>query len=863
MSMQAMAEERSFAVERQAPPYADGRAKPLAERRAKALDEAIAYATDLIPPLWPLADFVAVNPFIGLIDRKFLDARAELRRVRTCETLPSNAWLAEELRSGRISQRDVEAALRRCKRDYPQSLRGWTVEKADCLVRNNSDRSVEADRDRLELLSERVDPSDRSDIARLIQDAVSRFCAAHFDEGQALWPSPWKGVPLYAAWRSAARFDRRMETMGVIGFRRFVERLPESPNDSIAASLRILNVPVEAWPSVLAATLFSLSGWASFLKRVEADKPGEENLLGLLALRLAYEAALAERHPVAAEAWAKETTRSHWLRSQERHGERVLARYVVQTAAECALQRRLLQQIVPTSHVGQAPRKRSLAQMVFCIDVRSETLRRHIEACSDEACSDEAVETFGFAGFFGIACRHLPIGESDGPAQCPALLKPAYAAVETATDERAERVCEERRRAVRLLQKVWKKFQTSALSCFSFVETTGIAYAGKLLGDSLRWTRPAPSPARDGVSGVGIELRLTRESRELTSIERTDLAENVLRNLGLVRNFARFVVFCGHGSEVTNNPYKAGLDCGACGGHAGEPNARVAASLLNDPQVRRELETRGIFIPDDVRFVAALHETVSDQLRFFACDLPEADRGDFERLRSIVGQASETTRAERSRRTSSGAPADALRRGKDWSEVRPEWGLAGNAAFIAARRCRTQGRSLGTTCFLHSYDYSLDREERTLELILSAPVVVASWINLQYYASTVDNFAFGSGDKTIQDVVGRIGVLSGNGGDLRTGLPWQSIHDGSELQHDPLRLFVLVEAPRGAIDRTLQKHPSVNDLFANGWASLGSLEGDEVYLRSPEGNWELRQDSIAATAASLYSAFRCSEESLA
>jgi uncharacterized protein YbcC (UPF0753/DUF2309 family) len=181
--------------------------------------------------------------------------------------------------------------------------------------------------------------------------------------------------------------------------------------------------------------------------------------------------------------------------------------------------------------------------------------------------------------------------------------------------------------------------------------------------------------------------------------------------------------------------------------------------------------------------------------------------------------------------------------------VRPEWGLAGNAAFIAARRCRTEGRSLGTRCFLHSYDYSNDRDERTLELILSAPVVVASWINLQYYASTVDNRAFGSGDKTIHDVIGRIGVLSGNGGDLRTGLPWQSIHDGTQLQHEPLRLFVLVEAPLAAIDRTLQKHPSVNDLFANGWSYLGALEGDAVYLRTPEGEWELRQESESADEA--------------
>ena len=59
---------------------------------------------------------------------------------------------------------------------------------------------------------------------------------------------------------------------------------------------------------------------------------------------------------------------------------------------------------------------------------------------------------------------------------------------------------------------------------------------------------------------------------------------------------------------------------------------------------------------------------------------------------------------------------------------------------------------------------------------MTAPMIVAHWINMQYFASTVDNDHFGSGNKTIHNVVGRFGILSGNGGDLMTGLPWQSLH---------------------------------------------------------------------------------------
>jgi uncharacterized protein YbcC (UPF0753/DUF2309 family) len=98
---------------------------------------------------------------------------------------------------------------------------------------------------------------------------------------------------------------------------------------------------------------------------------------------------------------------------------------------------------------------------------------------------------------------------------------------------------------------------------------------------------------------------------------------------------------------------------------------------------------------------------------------------------------------------------------------------------VAAPRARTRGLDLSGRCFLHDYDWTRDAGFGVLELIMTAPMVVASWINLQYYGSSVDPAAFGSGDKTLHNVVGAtIGVLEGNGGDLRVGLPWQSVHDG-------------------------------------------------------------------------------------
>jgi uncharacterized protein YbcC (UPF0753/DUF2309 family) len=118
-------------------------------------------------------------------------------------------------------------------------------------------------------------------------------------------------------------------------------------------------------------------------------------------------------------------------------------------------------------------------------------------------------------------------------------------------------------------------------------------------------------------------------------------------------------------------------------------------------------------------------------------------------------------------------------------------------------------------------------------------VVVASWISLQYYGSSVAPEAFGGGNKLIHNVVGGIGVVQGNGGRLRPGLPWQAVHDGEALAHEPLRLTVMIEAPEQAIADILGRHDGVRALFDNGWLHLFSLAEGRVASRyRPGAGWE-------------------------
>jgi uncharacterized protein len=806
------------------------------------LNEILADIERIVAPVWPLNDYVAVNPYMGLSGQKFLDAQQTLSSVRDCTLLMPKDYFRSLIEQGRLSQTQIEIAFTQCRVEYPELYSNFDLSSLFDETDGNlsGSDSLEA---RFFTVAGAVDRELGSHWSSHIINDISRHCAAHFDQGQAIWSSPWRGLSLYQAWHAAAQIGWRMDLLGLKGFRSFVAKMPKAAKDAIPQLLEALEIPQACWQQFLLCELFSIAGWTSFVRyRVresEFNDERNEDLVGLIAIRLAYDVALKSVPGIPQELQLyparMEFAEDPGVRFSP--GRDVLVRYLLQVATEKSYQTELCQKLLSPSESG-VEKKRKTLQMVFCIDVRSEVMRRHLESVSDE------IETFGFAGFFGLALEYIPFSETSGAAQCPVLLKPGFRIRESLrqTDEQVSlKACSDRK-TIREWRKLWKSFQTSAVSCFSFVESLGLTYFAKLLTTSFRLARPVTGAETDGIPSnlvehLGPEIH-ANESAGISSDAQVDLAQGILRNLGLTNHFGRIVALCGHVCDVVNNPYKAGLDCGACGGHSGEPNARAAVSLLNSPHVRNGLGKRGIQIPDDTFFIASVHNTTTDEIRFFdPHDLPMTHAAEFAQVKAWLEKASLLCRIERNQRFGNSDPKDLIRRSRDWSEVRPEWGLAGNAAFIIAPRCRTNGLDLGGRTFLHSYDYHNDPDFKILELIMTAPMIVTNWINLQYYASTVDNRAFGSGNKLIHNVVGQFGVFEGNGGDIMTGLPWQSVHDGERFQHEPLRLLVVVEAPRIAVEQIVKKHANVHHLVTNGWLTLMALDNGGIYRFGSDSAW--------------------------
>ena len=302
-----------------------------------------------------------------------------------------------------------------------------------------------------------------------------------------------------------------------------------------------------------------------------------------------------------------------------------------------------------------------------------------------------------------------------GPAQ-PHPAPSGEALADAAATARAWR----HRRLDHHVRRAWKSFKMGAVSCFSFVGPVGLAYLPKLVTDGAR---PHPTgaatrdrgPPAEAWPPVDLAGQPRHARRGIAPADRVDLAEGALRGMSLVEGFAPIVLLAGHGSTTVNNPYGTGLDCGACGGHTGEVNARVAAAHPQRPRVRAGLARPRHRHPRRHVVRRRAHDTTTDDvvaLRPRPRSRPP-HRAELAELAGRLAEAGRRARAERAarlglarRQPTSTAPSRLA--ATDWAQVRPEWGLAGCRAFVAAPRRATRGLDLGGRAFLHSYDWQAD-----------------------------------------------------------------------------------------------------------------------------------------------------------
>jgi hypothetical protein len=512
----------------------------------------------------------------------------------------------------------------------------------------------------------------------------------------------------------------------------------------------------------------------------------------------------------------------------------ILKRQVLHEAYERTYRRQILDAVaarraLPGDAVAEPPR----AQFIFCIDEREESIRRAVEE------QHPGYITFGAAGFFGVAIDYLGLYDREPAAHCPVVVTPGHEVHEQPvyTDlgwHELRRRFRERwhgleRRALAASRTLsggaGMSFLLGPVSAVKTLAHVIAPRASTRMGDRmLSRLAPLPGTRLSALRPEGAAKAARRKPLGFLLEESIDRVFAMLTNIGLVSDFAPIVVVLGHGSTSLNNPHESAHDCGACGGRRGGANARLFADMANRPDVREGVRRKGIDIPSSTWFVGALHDTASDEVRYYDLELlPVSHAARFSEAFEVLERARRESALERCRRFDD-APLDlmpeaALRhvesRSANLAQPRPEYGHCTNAICIVGRRSLTRGLHLDRRAFLVSYDPAIDPSFGIVERILAAVGPVGAGISLEYYFSSVDNERFGCGTKLPHNVTGLFGVMNGHQSDLRTGLPLQMV----EI-HEPMRLLLIVDAAPEALLAVAGRQAEVAELVVNQWIQL-------------------------------------------
>jgi uncharacterized protein len=762
-----------------------------------------------------------------------------------------------------------------------------------------------------------------------VHEILIRFCASFLDQGTSNWQLPRRDEGFFRSFCSLYRQRGGPPDRWLRGLDKELARLVEEriqPLESILESLEILGVDESEWDSFLSATLLALRGWAGMLRQVEirGDRTVHPiprgSLVEFLAVRLILDRfALAQSarealdyegplsglrdeargrlisdwppsveqraflvfqivqlfgltpdalHRLTKEEWSSLLGEIEEFTGIERRRVFHLAyekRFTTQTLDAIALRAR--------SKVGRPASPRF--QVVCCIDEREESFRRNLEEIAPE------VETFGVAGFYGVAMYFRGAADAHFAPLCPVVIRPNHWVVEEENGEE-DKVQRMRTRTRRAFGTASHQFHLGSRSFAIGALLTGAVgvlasvplvarilfprLAGKIRRSFGRIVRTSPKTRlkleRTGPTtgpdqgGVGFSIE-----------EMIDVGERVLRDMGLTNGFARLIILIGHGSHSQNNPHNSAYNCGACGGLSGGPNARAMAQILSDPRVRQELAVRGLTIPEESVFIGGYHNTCDDSVLYHDLDrVPESHREEFESARRALEKTSQHNAHERCRRFMS-APLglsfeEALEhveaRSEDLAQTRPELGHATNAITVVGRREWTRGLFLDRRAFLTSYDPSQDDAESSiLTRVLQAVFPISAGISLEYYFSTVDNAGFGCGTKLPHNLSSLLGVMDGAASDLRTGLPSQMV----EI-HEPVRSLFLIETTPDAMTRIMDRDEGIGKLCRNGWVQLAVLDPDlreiSVFVEGEFRRYEPQSVAIprASSSADWYRGWR-------
>jgi uncharacterized protein YbcC (UPF0753/DUF2309 family) len=479
-------------------------------------------------------------------------------------------------------------------------------------------------------------------------------------------------------------------------------------------------------------------------------------------------------------------------------------------------------------------------QAVFCMDEREESLRRHLEELSQNE-----FETFGFAGFFGVAMQYKGLDDVKPRALCPITITPEILIEEIACDSKLHHKYHHKKNKRGQLLNFIQNSRQAIFNGFIWSFTAGLLKTIPLIGHSIfpRHTSHLSHKIQNfKIKRPHTRLHITSDGTArkygfkigFSTAEMSNIVYGLLNSMGIKNNLTSLFFVIGHGSSSLNNPHEAAHDCGATGGGRGGPNARAFAAMANNLAVKKSLLAKGINI-ENTYFIGGYHNTCDDSLTYYDLDLlPKNLTQEFKLAQNLLEKSCQRDAHERCRRFANSpkntsylaAKLYAEQHANDLAQPRPEYGHATNAICIIGERSKTTNLFLDRRAFLISYDPHNDAKGEILGNILQAAAPVGAGINLEYFFSFIDQKNYGCGTKLPHNITGLIGVMNGYSSDLRTGLPWQMV----EI-HEPVRLLVIVQTTPEILLKIASTKKEVGKLVSNEWIQLAAWDPENNHIQ--------------------------------
>ncbi len=179
----------------------------------------------IVAPAWSLHNSVAVNPYWGLIDKKFHHALRENTLFHGESNFMPVSFYYSKYKKGEIHQEDIEKSL-------SQSL----IKKEELLSLSEVYSDFENEKGKHHLsIADFIDKKEETNWRKIVESEISKWFTLYFDEGQASVNifNKQETSSFFQEMKSVLEVDKTLYFKGLKKAQKLIKEIPLNHEDAI------------------------------------------------------------------------------------------------------------------------------------------------------------------------------------------------------------------------------------------------------------------------------------------------------------------------------------------------------------------------------------------------------------------------------------------------------------------------------------------------------------------------------------------------------------------------------------------------------------------------------------------------------